>query len=128
MRRRLAIAICVASIAASGRALAHHSFAAVFDENKPVKLTGTVTKVEWANPHIWFFIDVKNPDGTVTNWGLEMASPSQLLRAGWKRDSMKVGDVVAVEARQARDNSSNANAQAVVLTSTGQRLFAGSPQ
>lgn len=127
MRTRLAILMCMASIAASGRALAHHSFAATFDENKPVKLTGTVTKVEWTNPHIWFFIDVKNPDGTVTNWGLEMGSPTALLRAGWKRDSMKPGEVVAVEARQARDGSNNANAQAVVLTSTGQRLFGGSP-
>ena len=128
MKRQLAMAICLASIAASGTALAHHSFAAVFDENKPVKLTGVVTKVEWTNPHIWFFIDVKGEDGTVANWGLEMASPSQLLRLGWKRDSMKVGDVVAVEGRRARDDSNNANAQSVVLTATGQRLFAGSPQ
>ena len=127
MRRRLAIVMCVASIAASGRALAHHSFAAEFDGSKPVKLTGAVTKVEWTNPHIWFFMDVKNPDGTVTNWGLEMASPNQLLRAGWKRDSMKAGDVVAVEASRARDGSNHANAQTVVLTGTGQRLFAGSP-
>ena len=127
MKAKLAIILCVSSLAASAQALAHHSFAAEFDENKPVKLTGAVTKVEWTNPHIWFFIDVKNPDGTVTNWGLEMASPNNLLRMGWKRDSMKIGDVVAVEARQARDGSPNANAQAVVLTSTGQKLFAGSP-
>jgi hypothetical protein len=127
MTRRFAIVLGLVVIAASGRALAHHSFAAEFDENKVVKLTGTVTKLEWTNPHIWFFIDVKNPDGTVTNWGLEMASPNGLLRAGWKRDTMKVGDVVAVEARQARDGSHNANAQAVVLTATGQKLFAGSP-
>jgi hypothetical protein len=127
MKAKLAYILCVAALVASGRVLAHHSFAAEFDENKPHKHTGTVTNLEWTNPHIWFFIDVKNPDGTVTNWGLEMASPNNLLRAGWKRDSMKIGDVVAVEARQARDGSPNANAQTVVLTSTGQKLFAGSP-
>ena len=127
MGTRLAFVMCVALIAASGQAVAHHSFAAEFDENKPVKMTGTVTKVEWTNPHIWFFMDVKNPDGTVTNWGFEMGSPNGLLRAGWKRDSMKIGDMVAVEARQARDGSPHANAQVVVLTATGQRLFAGSP-
>jgi hypothetical protein len=127
MRTRLAIALGIVSIAASAQALAHHSFAAEFDENKPVKLSGTVTKVEWTNPHIWFFIDVRNPDGTVTNWGLEMGSPNGLLRAGWKRDSMKVGDTVTVDARRARDDSNNANAQTVILASTGQKLFAGSP-
>jgi len=129
MRTRLVIVVmCAASMAASGRALAHHSFAAEFDENRPIKLTGTVTKVEWTNPHIWFFIDVKNADGTVTNWGFEMASPSQLLRAGWKRDSMKVGDEVTVEAKGARDGSNNANASNVTLASTGKRMFGGSPQ
>ena len=127
MRTRLAIVMCVASIAASGRAFAHHSFAAEFDANQPIKLTGTVTKVEWTNPHIWFFMDVKNQDGSVTNWGFEMAGTSQLLRAGWKRDSMKIGDVVTVDARRARDGTDHANAQNVTLANTGQRLFAGSP-
>ena len=128
MTTRLAIIMLVASIAASGRALAHHSFAAEFDENKPVKLTGTVTKVEWTNPHIWFFMDVKNEDGSMTNWGFEMGGTAQLVRAGWKRDSMKIGDVVTVDAKRSRDGSSNANAQTVLLASTGQRLFAGSSQ
>ena len=107
---------------------AHHSFAAEFDDSKPVTLTGAVTKVEWANPHIWFFMDVKNADGSVTNWGFEMGGTGQLVRAGWKRDSMKIGDVVTVEARRARDGSTRANAQTVVLGTTGQRLFAGSSQ
>jgi len=126
MRTRLAILMCVASFAASGRALAHHSFAAEFVEKKPVSLTGTVTKVEWTNPHIWFFMDVKNSDGSVTNWGFEMGGTAQLLRTGWKRDSMKIGDVVAVDAYRSRDDSNRANARSVTLTNTGQKLFAGS--
>ncbi len=127
MRARLAILRCIASIAASDLALAHHSFAATFDDNKPVTLTGTVTKVEWTNPHIWFFMDVENLDGTVTNWGLEMGSPNFLMRAGWRRDSMKVGDVVDIDGRQSRDDSANAHAEAVVLAGTGQPLFSGPP-
>jgi hypothetical protein len=129
MRRSVAVLVmCMASLIVSGRALAHHSFAAEFDENKSLKMTGTVTKLEWTNPHIWFFMDVKNPDGSVVNWGFEMASPSQLLRQGWRNNSMKVGDQVTVEAKGARDGSNHANAQNVTLNSTGQRLFGGSPQ
>jgi hypothetical protein len=124
----LVLVVCVGWLAFPGLVIAHHSFAAEFDASKPVKLTGTVSKVEWTNPHIWFFMDVKGEDGSVTNWGLEMASPNQLMRAGWKRDSMKPGDVVTVEASRSRDGSNNANAQTVMLASTGQRLFAGSPE
>ena len=119
MKSRLAILMCLASTST----LAHHSFVASFDENKPVSLTGTVTKVEWTNPHIWFFIDVENPDGTVTNWGLEMGSPNFLMRAGWRRDSMKVGDVVDVEGHQARDETSNAHARRVVRSGTDEQIF-----
>ena len=109
-------------------ALAHHSFFAEFDANKPITLTGTVTKVEWQNPHTWFYIDVKDNSGGVVNWGLEMGSPNLLMRAGWARNSMKIGDVVTVEASRAKDASNIANAKSVILASTGQKLFAGSSQ
>ena len=107
---------------------AHHAFAAEFDANKPITLTGTVTKLEWTNPHSWFYIDVKGNDGTVTNWGLELGSPNGLMRAGWTRNSMKPGDVVTVEGSRAKNGSNNANARVVTLVSTGQRLFAASSQ
>lgn len=126
MKTRLVMVLCIAALAVSREALAHHSFTAEFDASRPVTLSGAVTKVEWANPHLWFFIDVKGEDGAVTNWGFELAGSAQLVRLGWKRDSMKIGDVVTVEASRARDGSNNANARNIVLTSTGQRVFTGS--
>jgi hypothetical protein len=107
-------------------AIAHHAFSAEFDEKQPVKMTGTVTKIEWQNPHTWFYIDVKDSSGKVANWGMEMGTPNMLIRSGWTRNSLKIGDVVSVEAFLAKDGSNNANAWVVVLSSTGQRLFAGS--
>ena len=106
---------------------AHHSFAAEFDANSPIELTGTVTKVEWANPHTFFYIDVTTPKGDVENWALEMGSPNGLMRRGWTRDSMKIGDVVMVTGSRAKDGSTKGNASSVTL-STGKRLFAGSSQ
>ena len=107
--------------------IAHHSFAAEFDANAPIELTGTVTKVEWANPHTYFYMDVTSPKGDVENWALEMGSPNGLMRRGWTRDSMKIGDVVTVTGSRAKDGSPKGNARSVVL-STGKKLFAGSSQ
>jgi hypothetical protein len=127
MKSTLAVVVVAAGFLLAARPIvAHHAFAAEFDANKPVKLTGTVTKVDWRNPHTWFFIDVTDETGKVANWGWELGSPNGLLRAGWTRTSMKVGDVVTVEGSAARDGSTIANAQTVTLKSTGQRLFAAS--
>src|SRR5688572_26652284 len=122
----IALLLCV--LLTSIPVLAHHSFAAEFDASKPLKLTGTVTRLEWTNPHTWFFIDVKGEDGKITNWGFEMGSPNGLMRAGWTRNSMKAGDIVTVEASRAKDGSNNANARSVTLASTGKTLFAASSQ
>jgi hypothetical protein len=104
---------------------AHHSFAAEYDANKPVTLVGTVTKVEWTNPHARFYVDVKDASGKVTNWNLELASPNVLKRAGWSRTNLKEGDQVTVEGSAAKDGAKMANARAVTLAN-GKRVFAGS--
>jgi hypothetical protein len=127
MRTKLAIAAAgLGLLLASVPAIAHHSFAAEFDAAKPIKLTGSVTKVEWMNPHTYFYIDVKDEKGQTTNWGLEMGSPNGLMRQGWTRNSMKVGDVVTVEGSAAKDGSNIGNARTVQLN--GKRMFAGSSQ
>src|SRR5688500_3479589 len=82
--------------------VAHHSFDAEFDRTKPVTLKGSVTKVEWANPHIWVFMDVKGEDGKVTNWGVEGGAPNILFRNGWRKDSLKVGDILTVEGNKSK--------------------------
>lgn len=115
-----AVGLCLSMISLSG--FAHHSFAAQFDAEKPIKLIGTVTKVVWRNPHAWFYIDVVDENDDVTNWGMELASPNVLIRQGWTRSSMKVGDVVTVEGFLARDGSNTGNARVVTLNATGKTL------
>ena len=128
MKARMLVVVAAVVLVMGARAVsAHHSFAAEFDAAKPFKMSGTVTKVEWQNPHTFFYIDVTDEKGKVTNWAMEMGSPNGLTRAGWTRNPMKAGDKVTVEGSLAKDGSPTGNARSVT-TSTGQRLFAGSSQ
>jgi hypothetical protein len=106
-------------------ALAHHSFAAEYDSTKPITLKGSVTKMEWQNPHARFYVDVTDESGKVTNWELELGSPNGLMRRGWTRNSLKPGDTVTVEGYLAKDGSKLANARNVTL-GDGRKIFAGS--
>jgi hypothetical protein len=121
--------VCIAAAALAfcplAASRAHHSFSAEFDRDKPVKLTGTITKVEWTNPHARFYIDVKDAEGKVVNWNLEIASPNYLKRAGWSSTSLKQGDEVSVEGSMARSGANMANASTVTFAD-GTRVFARS--
>lgn len=103
---------------------AHHAFAAEFDAKKPVKLEGTVTKMEWINPHAWIHVDVKNPDGTTTNWMVEGGTPNTLLRRGFTKDSLQAGTTVIVDGYQAKDGSNRANGRDITFAD-GRKLFLG---
>ena len=104
---------------------AHHSFSAEYDAQKPIVLKGVVTKVDWANPHVFFYIDVKDSDGAVIHWACETGSPNVLIRRGWKRNSLKVGDQVIVDAYLAKDGTKTVDARMVMLPD-GSKIFAGS--
>ena len=107
---------------------AHHSFSAEYDSKKQVTLKGIVTKVEWMNPHVYFYLDVTDESGNITNWALEMGPPNGLQRSGWTRNTMKIGDEVTVEATMAKDGSNQANARSVTMTNTGKKLGAASSE
>jgi Family of unknown function (DUF6152) len=117
---------CVVIILLCASIQAHHSFAAQFDPKQPTTITGPVTKIEWANPHIYFYVDAKDAAGSLVNWAVEMGNPLSLIRLGWSRTDMKVGDVVTVDGWLARDGTKLMNAKSVMLA--GRKMFAGSTQ
>jgi hypothetical protein len=128
MTNRLRTLILAAGfVAISLSAKAHHSFPAQYDADKPITLTGNITRVEWTNPHIFIYMDVADEQsGDVENWALELGGPNALLRLGWKRDSLKPDDLVTIEGSLARDGSNLVNAESIVMVATGQRMLAGS--
>jgi len=125
IRTSFVFAVGTGLLAAAVPLLAHHSFATEYDRSKPVTLTGAVTKVEWINPHARFHMDVKDAKGAVANWEIELGSPAGLIRRGWTRNSLKIGEPVTVEGFLAKDGSNLANSSTVKL-SDGRRVFAGS--
>lgn len=126
MRLHRLLIAAAATLVVHGEGIAHHSFAAEFDREMPVTVTGNVTKVEWTNPHARFYIDAKDEKtGETVNWDFELASPNGLMRRGWTRNSMKIGDVVTVTGYRAKNAANVGNASTVTLAD-GKRLFAGS--
>ncbi len=108
-------------------AAAHHSFAAEYDQKSPVQFKGVVSKVDWMNPHVYFYVDVKDQDGKVTHWDCEAGNPNALARRGWKKDSLKAGDQVTIQAFRAKDNSQTMNARSIILAD-GRKVFAASSE
>ena len=127
MRIRLVLIGAGIALVAAVPAWAHHAFASEFDAKKPVKFQGTVTKMEWINPHAWMHVAVKKPDGTVENWMVEAGSPNSLFRRGINKNTVRVGMQVVVDGYQARDGSRRANGRDVTLPE-GRKLFLGSQQ
>jgi hypothetical protein len=126
MKRHFVLGLFAAGLLAAAAPLfAHHSFAAEYDVSKPVTLKGAITKVEWTNPHVYFFMDVKDADGKVANWAIENGPPNTLYRNGWGKDTLKIGDVVTVSGSMAKDGSHLANAKSIIMAD-GRSVLAGS--
>ena len=129
LRTFVSCAAVLSVLVAAVPVFAHHSFAAEYDSTKVVKLTGNVTRVDWQNPHAYFYIDVKIAEtGRVENWAFEMGAPSVIARQGWTKTSLKIGDVIIVEGTRAKDGGTHGNARSVYMASTGKKLGAGSSE
>ena len=126
--KMLALVFAAIGALTTFNAVAHHSFAAEFDADSKLKISGTVIKVAWSNPHGYIFLEVEDDEGNYEEWGFEMGSPTALQRRGWKRDTLKVGTEVIVMGTRARDGSLKGNAQIVLISETCQQMFAGSSQ
>src|SRR5215510_3060284 len=127
MRTKLAVAIAILGLFLTGMAVslsAHHSFAAEFDANRPVNVTGTITRMEWVNPHVWLHLDVKKPDGSIENWAFEAGTPSVLFRRGFTKNSLLPGTEIVVDGYRAKDGSRRANGRDLTLPD-GRTLFLG---
>jgi hypothetical protein len=125
MKRTLAAVVVGLAVWTADRpATAHHSFAAQYDRDRPVTLKGAVTRIEWANPHVYFYLEVKDESGATARWAIEGGAPTSLYRAGWRKDSLKVGDLVTVHGYLARDGSKLANMRAAIL-SDGREVLGG---
>src|SRR5271154_1005995 len=124
--RLRSVFLALLAIAGSRPLLAHHSFAAEFDDQKPVKMTGTLQRVEWQNPHIWFYLDVKNSDGSTTTWGFAGGAPGQLMRRGITKDQLKIGATVVVEGFRSKDGTNNASGGRLTYPDGRNVLTAGS--
>src|SRR5690242_10100512 len=119
--------IAILLLAAAAPLLAHHAFAAEFDRSKPIKVTGTVSKLDWRNPHIWIYVDVKDESGTVSTWGFQGGPPAYLTRSGWTKNDLKPGTVVTMQGFRASDGSHHASGGGVTLAN-GKKIFVGAAE
>ena len=123
MRAVLSIFVSVAWLLMAAPGMTHHSFAAVFDVNRPIEFTGTVTRLDWTNPHAWIYVDVADDEGNVESWSVELLGINTLLKQGWRPNVLNPGDVVSVKGFGARDGTTSANASVVTITDTGEQLW-----
>ena len=121
---KISIAVAVAALMSAVPLAAHHAFAAEFDVNQPVKVKGTITKVEWVNPHAWLYVDVKGDDGKVTNWRFELGAPNAMIRLGWRKESVPAGLEVSITGFRAKSGDNVGNGRSIILPD-GKELFSG---